>query len=416
MSTSARALALAALREWQKGERFADTIVGERLAGSRLSAADRAFALELFYGVLRNLTLLDFWIGRLREGKLDTRTRDLARLGLYQLFLLRTPPHAALHATVALALARQRGLINALLRSAQRREGELTAVAKIQPASVRFSQPPFLLERWCNSFGETAAGFLAEWNNQPPPLYARINRLKIEPEEFHRLYPNRPLVNARDFVEFDSLPQEALGRGYCYMQDPGTATASQLLAPEEGETVLDACAAPGGKTALLAQMMKNRGIIVACDRDLERLARTTDNLQRLGVDIVQTARSDWTQSAPPIVQKRAPFDRILADVPCSNTGVMRRRVDVRWRLRSDDFKRLPLQQLRILRALIPLLKQGGTLVYSTCSLEAEENEYLVEALLRHFPQMRLTKQTSVTPFQDGFDGAFAAQLVRAVAS
>jgi 16S rRNA (cytosine967-C5)-methyltransferase len=413
MSTSARALALNALCQWRKGERFADAIVGELLAASQLAPPDRAFAFDLFYGVLRNLTLLDFWIGRLRKRNLDMRTRDLARLGLYQLFLLRTPPHAAVHATVELGAARQRGIVNALLRSAQRQEKELLAAARDQALSVRFSQPPFLLKRWREHFGDAAVAFLAEWDNQPPPLYARVNRLKIESEEFCRLYSSHVLAGEPDFVEFDSVPQEALRRGHCYTQDPSTAVACRLLDPQEGEAVLDACAAPGGKTGLLAQIMKNRGTIVSCDRDAERLVRTAENLQRLGVSIAQTAQCDWTQSTPPLVLERAPFDRILADVPCSNTGVMRRRVDVRWRLRPDDLERLPPQQLNIVRALVSLLKEGGTLVYSTCSLEPEENERLAEALLRDFPQLRLMKQVSVTPFYDGFDGAFAARFLRA---
>jgi 16S rRNA (cytosine967-C5)-methyltransferase len=151
---------------------------------------------------------------------------------------------------------------------------------------------------------------------------------------------------------------------------------------------------------------------VACDRDQDRLRRTAQNLTRLGAHIVQTVPWDWTQAGPAPIAARGPFDRILADVPCSNTGVMRRRVDVRWRLRPADFERLPRQQLALVRALVPLLKKEGTLVYSTCSLEPEENEVLAEALLRVFPELRLAEQLQVTPFREGFDGAFAARFVR----
>jgi 16S rRNA (cytosine967-C5)-methyltransferase len=410
--SSARALALAALREWQKGERFVDAILAQLLGESRLLPPDRAFAFDLVYGILRNLTLLDFWIGLLRKAKLDKRARDLTRLGLYQLFLLRIPPHAALHATVQLASTGQRGLINALLRSAQRRQHELLEAARAQPLSVRFSQPSFLLERWRKNFGEDAAAALAQWNNQPPPLYARINRLQIEPKEFYRAYPCRAVPVEPDFVEFDAVPQEALERGHCYMQDPSTARACRLLDAQPGENILDACAAPGGKTGLLAQLMHDQGSIVACDRDQDRLRRTAQNLLRLGAHIVQTMPWDWRQTGPAPIAARAPFDRILADVPCSNTGVMRRRVDVRWRLRPADFARLPCQQLALLRALVPLLKKKGTLVYSTCSLEPEENECLAEALPRAFPQLRLAEQLQVTPFRDRLDGAFAARFVR----
>jgi 16S rRNA (cytosine967-C5)-methyltransferase len=172
--------------------------------------------------------------------------------------------------------------------------------------------------------------------------------------------------------------------------------------------VLDACAAPGGKTGYLAELMKNNGFILACDRDPHRVETLRDNLERLGADIVRTIRHDWTKQR----LDEPAFDRILIDAPCSNTGVMRRRIDVRWRLTTDDFSRLADEQMRIIRAVVPQLKPGGVLVYSTCSLEPEENERVVERTLKEFPYLRLEVQKSVLPFRDGFDGAFAARLVR----
>jgi 16S rRNA (cytosine967-C5)-methyltransferase len=154
---------------------------------------------------------------------------------------------------------------------------------------------------------------------------------------------------------------------------------------------------------------------VASDRDEGRLRTLQDNLERLGVGIARLVRHDWARGAPaPDAAAISAFDRILVDAPCSNTGVMRRRVDLRWRLAPTDFSRMGEEQLRILRATIPLLKAGGLLVYSTCSIEREENENVVSAILREFPFLQYTAQVSSLPFRDGFDGAFAAKLVRAV--
>ena len=408
---SARSVAAAALGEWRKKERFTDAIIHERVAEESLRDSDRGLARELLYGVLRNLSLLDFWIGLLREGNLDDQSRDFLRLGLYQLFLLRTPEHAAIHETVKLARPKQRALINAVLRTAQRRAQELQMKANQQPLSVRFSHPGFMVERWQKNVGKAATESLVEWNNRPPPLYGRINELKIQPTDFLRTYPaNHPLSNHRDMVEFDRVPSDALAAGLFYIQDPSTTLACELLDPQPDENVLDACAAPGGKTCLLAQRMKNRGAIVACDRDLDRTNRLQENLDRLGVEIASVLQHDWVQNvtAMPVAE----FDRILIDAPCSNTGVMRRRVDVRWRLAPDDFMRMQKRQLAITRNAMGLLKRDGVLVYSTCSLEPEENEQVLALLLQEFQNFKLVEQRMITPFHDGFDGAFAAKLVR----
>ncbi|PYL59750.1 MAG: hypothetical protein DMF31_06010, partial [Verrucomicrobia bacterium] len=169
---SPRRIALRALRTWRKEKRFADSIVSEFIAKAELTDPDRAFAFELFYGVLRNLTLLDFWISSLRSSQIDTDLRDILRLGLYQLFLLKTAQHAAVHETVDLAPRRQRTIINGILRAAIRRSTELIARADAQPLFVRTSHPEFLVERWAQHFGPQHAEELCIWNNLPPPIYA----------------------------------------------------------------------------------------------------------------------------------------------------------------------------------------------------------------------------------------------------
>ena len=412
-SASARGLALTALEEWRHGQRFADSILQQLLARSALGEADRGFATELFYGMLRNLTLLDFWINRLRSGSLDHRSRDLLRLGLYQIFLLRTATHAAVFETVQLAPRSSRSLVNGVLRSASRRIDELSAAAEAESLSVRTSQPQFIVDRWTAAFGVANTDALCAWDNQPAPIYARVNTLKTTVESFLAADSTRELLTGRrNFVRVGGVPLEEIGRGECYIQDPGTSVACALLDPQPGDVVLDACAAPGGKTGLLADMMRNRGRLFACDREPARLDLLSSNLQRLGAAVAEVVQQDWTSGQLAAELQGKIFDRILLDAPCTNTGVIRRRVDLRWRLKREDFARMANEQITIAREVIPLLKPGGVLVYSTCSLEADENEGVVERLLREFPALVLSEQHSVLPFRDGYDGAYAAKLIR----
>jgi 16S rRNA (cytosine967-C5)-methyltransferase len=301
-----------------------------------------------------------------------------------------------------------------MLRAASRRQSELFARADAEPLFVRASHPQFLVERWQQHFSAQPAEELCQWNNLPPPIYGRINQLRIDREEFLRLYPDsRPLTRNSKFVEFDLIPTEAIRQGHCYIQDPSTAIACQLLSVRAGEKILDACAAPGGKTGYIAQLMENRGVIVACDRDPGRLQILKENMARLGAGIVRIFDHDWTGGPVPAeIASMAPFDRILLDAPCSNTGVMRRRVDARWRLQPADFPRMQQRQLEIICALVPLLKPKGTLVYSTCSLEQQENEQVVRQALTSASVLRFEEQKRSLPFRDGLDGAFAAKFIR----
>lgn len=410
---SARRVAFVALQTWRKKKEFADRIISRLLSESTLEPADRGFAVELFYGVLRNLSLLDFAAKTLRPTRIDAELQDLLRLGLYQLLIINTPEHAAVNETVTLASKRLRPVANAILRSAARQRDELQTKVDAAPPEVRFSHPRFLIERWTQQFGDKNASRLCEWNNQPPPIYARINRLKIDPETFLERYPNaRPLDNVSNFVEIPA-PADALDRGDCYVQDPSTAIACEMLDGRPAEKILDACAAPGGKTAYLAEAMQNNGVIVACDRDPDRLRLLAGNLARLNIQIAKIVQHDWAKEpVPNEILAVAPFDKILVDAPCSNTGVMRRRVDVRWRLNPADFDRMQERQIQILDAVLPLLKRNGILVYSTCSLEVEENEKVVEILLRQVPGLIAEDHKKSLPVTDRFDGAFAAKFRR----
>jgi 16S rRNA (cytosine967-C5)-methyltransferase len=194
--------------------------------------------------------------------------------------------------------------------------------------------------------------------------------------------------------------------GEFYIQDPSTLPAVELIGAQPGERVLDVCAAPGGKTTCLAQLMQNRGEIVAEDSSAERLKQVVANCARLGVTcatIRQSRANDATETW---------FDRVLVDAPCSNTGVLRRRVDARWRLRGEDIARLAAEQLALLQSAARRVKRGGALVYSTCSLEPEENRGVVEAFLKSNAEFSLDRCVETFPPRDGVDGAFAARFAR----
>ena len=412
MKEYGRTLALEALEQWRGGTRFADKIIAQTFARSALGSSDRAFALELFYGVLRNLNLLDFWIAQLRSERVEPNARVILRLGLYQLLLLEIAAHAAIFETVELAPRRLRSLINAVLRRALREKVALTKAAGASPLTIRFSTPAFLIEKWSRQFEAGELLQLCQWNNRPAPVYARINELKMTVAEFLLRYPGSALrPGSRNFVTLPE-PGAALENGACYIQDPSTAIACEMLRPAQGETVLDACAAPGGKAAYLAEIMRSQGTLVAADQDETRLERLRDNFVRLGVNNARSVRCDWLDENSVRAARLISFDKILVDAPCTNTGVMRRRVDLRWRLRPDDFARMQRQQLAILRAVAPLLRAGGSLVYSTCSLEPEENDQVIETFLCEQRDFRLTNREATLPFRDFVDGAFAARLER----
>lgn len=410
-AANVRQLALDILLESERGEAYAHDLIDRHAVHHRLEHRDAAFLQTLVYSVLRNLLLLDTWLDELCDNKrLETRVHWMLRLGAAQLLLLEMPAHAAVNETVNLAEGKPRALVNAVLRRAEREKAHLLRMIPNLPPQDRYSHPEWLVERWRKQFGDEAAFKLCDWNQQPADTYIRINRLHPEPLDAAAI-AELTKTSHPEFCRVDQPPREWLAEGRCYVQDPSTALACELLDPQPGETVLDACAAPGGKTAYLAQLMRNKGRIIACDSSPRRVKRMQENLDRLRVAIAETPLVDWSKSGAHAFGGLQ-FDRILVDAPCSNTGVMRRRVDVRWRLEPWFFAEWAQQQALILENVVPLLKPGGTLVYSTCSVDREENEDVVAALLRTHRQVKLMDSEATLPWRDHLDGAFAAKLVK----
>lgn len=418
-SHSLRAVTLKCLKRWENETVHADRILADLSKKYQLDPRDHAFVQQIFYGIIRNLTLLDTCIDHLRDHKgLKHRLRLILRIGLFQIRHTNIATHAAVNETVGLADNRaSKSLVNAILRSAMRKQSELDELVATLAPDEAYSHPSFLIDRWEKCFGEDEAIKLCAWNNEVPPVYLRLNALadnanglnEIRDSERTHQVPNA----ANDFFRLDGpIPPDWIEQGLIYIQDPSTAIACQLLEPEPEQIILDACAAPGGKTIWLASAMKNTGRIIACDCGEKRLSLLQDNLNRSHLSNYELRQIDWLKPDrdSPDFPDPASFDSILVDAPCSNTGVMRRRIDVRWRLQPEDFQKLQTQQVEIISNCLPLLKPGGHLVYSTCSLEPEENQQVIDILLKEFPALTLeTSQTSL-PWQDGFDGAFAARL------
>lgn len=421
-----REIAARVLGKRQFSDEYTETLLERALTSARLSPADRGLLHELVFGVVRWQATLDWLIARKTQGRTQKQgLQDLLRLGLYQIFWLdRIPDHAAVHETVEQAkrdgFGSQAGFVNAVLRGYLREADEtrrlLTELKTSQPA-LGYSHPEWLVTRWQKQFSDEKTRQLLESNNTPPKIYARINTLRTDATKLIEAWRDEGVdydFVTRDWTgenlafELKSYPPltslESFRQGWFYIQDPSTLLAVRELDPRPGETILDLCAAPGGKTTFFAQLMNNEGRIVAHDNVPDRLKLVQENITRLGVTCVEiTSALDARPST---------FDRILVDAPCSNTGVLRRRVDLRWRIQPDEITRLRNTQLDLLQKSALRLKPGGTLVYSTCSLEPEENTELVSQFLGTEPGFKLESERQLLPFADGADGAYVAKLTR----
>jgi len=388
-----RRAAVSALRAWSKGHVYADSLVERHADRNHLSPPDRALLKAILMGVLRHRSLIDHSISTARKGKLDSETRDILRVGVCQLLVLKIPDHAAIYETVECARAPVRGLINAVLRRvAHYRARFVREMGELEPAT-QYSHPHWIYKRWKKLFGPKNTEVLMDWNNVPAETHLRPNLLSPPPAD-------QP--EPEDHIA-------AVESGHYYITDPSTARAPELLAPQPGETILDACAAPGGKAIQLAGLMESQGRLLCTDSNEKRLPRLNENLTRCRVTNAEVEVHDWTKPAPE--KWHGLFDGILLDVPCSNTGVFRRRVDVRWRLKAQDIEDLTKIQTQILGNALPCLKPGGRIVYSTCSIDPEENLDLINNFIKEHPTLTLKDHHQLLPFQDDCDGAFAALLL-----
>lgn len=424
---------------------FADRLIDIELSNGILSGPDRGLYAELVFGVLRRQGTLDHILQQLLEKpmiELDPLALVILRIGLYQLTCLdRIPESAAVNESVNLAkliTPGTSGLINAVLRNYLRRRDTISfpdmATYPAAAIAARHSQPEWLVEQWLAQLGVDEARQLAEISSQQPPLTLRVNTLRSDRDQLRREFEKHGIEAAPCRFSPDGIT--LAGRhtvsalpgyesGLFAVQDEASQLAGRLLGAEPGERVWDACCAPGGKTSHIAQLMDDRGELIATDISRSKLTLVQDSLRRLGIGSASTAVADLHQ---PGTFPDGFFDRILLDAPCSGLGVIRRNPEAKWRLFSGDITRLAAVQKTLLKNAAVRLKPGGTLLYSTCSTSEAENELVVEDFLLHHPGFVLENLNDlfpqwseliafygmfrVWPHRHGMDGFFAARIRR----
>lgn len=402
-----------------------------------LTGAERARCQHLVLGVVRHFGRIDAALSRLVSHPPRFSTRAVLFIAGFELIEAANAQdegrvakivHHAVEQTKSLASPAEARLVNAVVRKLAPVLAGPAPTLNISADELGeyFSHPAWLVKSWLAQFGAASTRALLEWNQQPAPVHARWRAAStgesppgfLKPTPWPQIYE----VESGHWPEVEPL----LKSGKLYLQDPSTLTPLELLAPQPGESVLDLCAAPGGKSLLIADSLKTETLpergakqsqLVAVDLPGARIDRLKENLSRTsGVDVALVQADVLTDLTSALREHRLPdvYDAVLLDVPCSNTGVMRHRVDVKWRLQPGDFKKHPQQQLSFLHAAARFVARGGRLVYSTCSIDAEENEHVVRAFLASKAGGPFTLDRSVQhyPWTSRHDGAAAFLLRR----
>jgi 16S rRNA (cytosine967-C5)-methyltransferase len=441
---SVRQLASEILVKVDARKAYADVLLDQALRTSDLEVRDRALLTELTYGTLRWRGTIDARLSRSLSrplADLDPPVRNLLRLSCYQLLYLdRIPQFAVVNEAVELAKSyrgrKSAGFVNGVLRGFLRQLGDGDQVsfnASVASLAAQCSHPEWLVQRWLAEFGPEAAPALMRANNEKPPLVLRANLVKCTREELlDRLSnagveatvapfaPEGILLPAGGAV--DDLP--GFAEGLFQVQGEASQLIAHLLSPLSGERILDACAAPGGKSTHIAELIRDQGEIIAIDTAERGIERIRQNTTRLGLSSVRAIRADVTEENRELAG--APFDRILVDAPCSGLGTLRAHPEIKWQRDENDVRRLSRLQVKILNQVAKYLKPGGILVYSTCTLTREENEQNVESFLAEHPQFELQdvarylpkrakhmargQYFQALPQRDNTDGFFAARM------
>lgn len=433
---NAREIALRILMEVENGA-YADRALGLALSEVDLDSRDRRLVTELVNGGLRMRGHIDWILNLFARGGIERfapQVRNCLRLGVYQIiFLDKIPDAVAVNETVVLAKRfGHQGVadfVNAVLRKVVGRGFPYPSLASdpISHISVLYSHPQWLVRRWVNRSGVEETIELCQANNRVPDIVLRVNLLQVSLQEAMAVLAEGGLEPRQGqylpgYIHVDQagelLRHPTFEKGWFVAQDESAGLATLLLDPQPGERVLDLCSAPGGKTVHTAQLMRNQGRIVAVDINGERLGLVDENCRRLGVEIVETVQADGTQLSA------EPFDRILVDAPCSGTGVLARRADARWRKTEKQIRELTEVQKRLLDHAVQLLKKDGILVYSTCSIEEEENEDVMGAVLEQHSELVVEdaapfvpkelvgpdRSVRTLPHRHGVDGSFVVRM------
>jgi 16S rRNA (cytosine967-C5)-methyltransferase len=437
---TAREIALNVLKEVDEKDAYANIALSHALEQYRPSPQERRLATELVYGTIKAKNTLDWVIGQYASRSLDKMTvwvRNILRMGAYQLlYLERIPASAACNEAVNLTKRYGHmgtakfvnGILRAIARSKEQIEFPDIASDPAEHIALRFSHPAWLVRRWLTRFRVEETIELCRKNNETPNMSIRANLLKITRQELqHQLEADGLTVEVSGWAPegllidgFSALGQlDALRQGLFQVQDESSMLVAHVLDPQPGEFIIDACGAPGGKTTHIAQKMGNQGRVLSTDIHAHKLKLTAENCGRLGIDIVETKTTDARYLHEAYFEQA---DRVLVDAPCSGLGVLRRKPDSRWRKCPEMLIELPELQMDILKSAAQCVKPGGILVYSTCTIEPEENEAVIrrflsghpEFALEHagllLPEPRPEEMVQLYPHRDNVDGFFIVRL------
>jgi len=440
---SVRQLASGILLKVDSRQAYADILLDQALKANDLNERDRALLTELTYGTLRWRGNIDARLSRQLRRPLadaDEFIRNLLRVTVYQLFFLdKIPDYAAVNEAVELAKrlhgAKSAGFVNGVLRNLLRQKGRAAQASNGSTASraEEFSHPQWLVERWIDEFGVSEASALMRANNQKAPLVLCANRLKCSRNQLRaRLLAEGVVASASQWSP-EGIVLESAGNveklpgyadGLFQIQGESSQLIAYFLAPEPKERILDACAAPGGKSCHIAELMNDSGTVIALDNSAPGIERIRQNVARLNLRSIQATQADVTKELSDALS--LPYDRVLVDAPCSGLGTLRAHPEIKWRRQASDIERLSRLQKKILKRAVRYLKPGGTLVYSTCTLTRAENDSIVESLLaqhkefeledaaRYLPEparhMVRGRYFQALPHRDNTDGFFAARL------
>lgn len=431
-----RAAALAGLIKVENGV-FIGQALNDILAEFSLDSRDTGLTTELLYGTVRMYGFLDYYINQISNRsieRLDVEVRNILRLGAYQILLLdRIPNSAAVNESVKLAPAKKRkvigGFINGVLRNLIRQQAKIKLPDidqdPVNHISTKYSHPQWMVKRWLKRYGVEDTITFCAINNETPQIAIRVNTLKISCEALLDYFAKqditaKPALYAPDVLSceqgYQVLNDSYFAEGYYYVQNESSALVVHALDPKQGETIYDLCAAPGGKSTHLAQLMHNIGTVVAIDQTSEKTALIAENANRLGISVIKTLEADASTVTLPLA------DAVLVDAPCSGLGVLRHKPDVRWRKQLHEIQSLATVQREILANSVKLVKPGGKLVYSTCTTEPEENQEQIAWFLKQFPSFSLSNlphgfpglinpsMAQILPFKHGIDGFFICLL------
>ncbi|MEZ6145540.1 MAG: 16S rRNA (cytosine(967)-C(5))-methyltransferase RsmB [Planctomycetaceae bacterium] len=448
---TARHLAYEAVAAWRDRGVYAGLVIDDICREHEVTRSDRAMAMEITYGVIRRQATLDAVISAFVDrprSHVENGLWTLLQIGAYQVLMMDgVPAHAAVGETVQVAKSLRRpewtGLLNGVLRKLSKSVRDADVVnmsadrvpidatrskqldrcvfpdpssSTIQHLAKAYSYPRWLVRDWSERLGTDETVRLCHWFNSPPLITIRVNLPRQSPEVVREVLKASGVeVAPGEWQESLRLMNSArigelpgFAEGWFSVQDESAMSAGHLLDPQPGDHILDLCAAPGGKTTHLAELMRDEGEIVALDTDEIRLSRIAENASRLGLSSIgyQQIAPDGHDIPP------GPFDRVLVDVPCSNTGVLGKRPEARWRISPEDISELASLQSRLLRQALERVKPGGFVVYSTCSIDPRENREVLSTVIGQHEDVKLMKEIEHQPGQS-CDGGYQALLRRA---